>query len=86
MRISTAHCRQLLVLPILVILTSCAAYSVVNSDRYSGSSSAVPAEYIPSPGFCRIWYKNRTPEQQPAQGDCETLKQNIPENAVLLKG
>lgn len=86
MRISTAHFRQLLVLPILVMLTSCAAYSVVNSDRYSGSSSAVPAEYIPSPGFCRIWYKNRTPEQQPAQGDCETLKQNIPENAVLLKG
>jgi hypothetical protein len=86
MRISTAHFRQLLVLPIFVVLTSCAAYSVVNSDRYSGSSSAVPAEYIPSPGFCRIWYKNRTPEQQPAQGDCETLKQNIPENAVLLKG
>lgn len=86
MRISTAHFRQLLVLPIFIVLTSCAAYSVVNSDRYSGSSSAVPAEYIPSPGFCRIWYKNRTPEQQPAQGDCETLKQNIPENAVLLKG
>lgn len=86
MKISTAHFRQLLVLPIFVVLTSCAAYSVVNSDRYSGSSSAVPAEYIPSPGFCRIWYKNRTPEQQPAQGDCETLKQNIPENAVLLKG
>lgn len=86
MRISTAHFRQLLALPIFVMLTSCAAYSVVNSDRYSGSSSAVPAEYIPSPGFCRIWYKNRTPEQQPDQGDCETLKQNIPENAVLLKG
>lgn len=86
MKISTAHFRQLLVLPIFIVLTSCAAYSVVNSDRYSGSSSAVPAEYIPSPGFCRIWYKNRTPEQQPAQGDCETLKQNIPENAVLLKG
>ncbi|WP_417550534.1 hypothetical protein [Methylophaga sp.] len=86
MRISLAHFRQLLVLPIFIALTSCAAYSVVNSDRYSGSSSAVPAEYIPSPGFCRIWYKNRTPEQQPAQGDCETLKQNIPENAVLLKG
>jgi hypothetical protein len=86
MKISTVHFRQLLVLPIFVVLTSCAAYSVVNSDRYSGSSSAVPAEYIPSPGFCRIWYKNRTPEQQPAQGDCETLKQNIPENAVLLKG
>lgn len=86
MKISTAHFRQLLVLPIFVVLTSCAAYSVVNSDRYSGSSSAVPAEYIPSPGFCRIWYKDRTPEQQPAQGDCETLKQKIPENAVLLKG
>lgn len=86
MRIFTAHFRHVLFLPIFVVLTSCAAYSVVNSDRYSGSSSAVPAEYIPSPGFCRIWYKNRTPEQQPAQGDCETLKQNIPENAVLLKG
>lgn len=86
MSISTAYFRHLLVLPIFVVLTGCAAYSVVNSDRYSGSSSAVPAEYIPSPGFCRIWYKNRTPEQQPAQGDCETLKQNIPENAVLLKG
>lgn len=86
MRISTPRFHRLLALPIFVVLTSCAAYSVVNSDRYSGSSSAVPAEYIPSPGFCRIWYNNRTPDQQPAQGDCDKLKQNVPENAVLLKG
>ena len=86
MRILTPRFYRLLPLPIFVALTSCAAYSVVNTDRYSGSSSAVPAEYIPSPGFCRIWYKNRTPEQQPAQGDCDKLKQNVPENAVQLKG
>jgi hypothetical protein len=85
-RIPTSCFHRLLILPIFVVLTGCAAYSVVNSDRYSGSSSAVPAEYIPSPGFCRIWYKNRTPEQQPAQGDCEKLKQDVPDNAVLLKG
>lgn len=77
---------RMLILPVLLIMSGCAAYSVVNSDRYSGSSSAVPAEYIPSPGFCRIWYKDRAAEQQPAQGDCNTLKDNIPENAVLLKG
>lgn len=70
----------------VALLSGCAAYSVVNTDRYGGSSSAVPAEYIPSPGFCRIWYKNRTPEQQPPQGDCDDLKQNVPDNAVLLKG
>jgi len=86
MRVSINHFQRLMVLPVLAVLTSCAAYSVVNSDRYSGSSSAVPAEYIPSPGFCRIWYKNRTPEQQPEQGDCDKLKQNVPDNAVLLKG
>ncbi|ODN66924.1 hypothetical protein [Methylophaga muralis] len=86
MRLPTPHLHRLLVLPLFIALTGCAAYSVVNSDRYSGSSSAVPAEYIPSPGFCRIWYKNRTPEQQPAQGDCDKLKQDVPENAVLLKG
>lgn len=86
MRISTSRFQQLLALPIFAVLTSCAAYSVVNSDRYSGSSSAVPAEFIPSPGFCRIWYKNHTPDQQPAQGDCDKLKQNVPDNAVLLKG
>lgn len=77
---------RLYMLPLLVILTSCAAYGVVNTERYSGRANAVPAEYIPSPGKCRIWYKDRTPQQQPAQGDCDTLKQNIPENAVLLKG
>jgi len=86
MKLSMICFQRLLILPILAAMSSCAAYSVVNSDRYSGSSSAVPAEYIPSPGFCRIWYKNRAPEQQPAQGDCETLKHDIPENAVLLKG
>lgn len=86
MRLSIRRFHLPLVLPIFAALTGCAAYSVVNSDRYSGSSSAVPAEYIPSPGFCRIWYKNRTPEQQPAQGDCDKLKQNVPDNAVLLKG
>lgn len=77
---------RLCLLPLLIAMTSCAAYGVVNTDRYSGRANAVPAEYIPSPGKCRIWYKNRTPEQQPAQGDCDMLKQNIPENAVLLKG
>lgn len=86
MRLPLRNFHRLLILPIFAALMSCAAYSVVNSDRYSGSSSAVPAEYIPSVGKCRIWYKNRSPEQQPAQGNCDTLKQNIPENAVLLKG
>ena len=59
MKLTITCLQRLLILPILAAMSSCAAYSVVNSDRYSGSSSAVPAEYIPSPGFCRIPISNR---------------------------
>lgn len=86
MKVLNVRFQRLFMLPLLFALTSCAAYSVVNTDRYSGRTNAVPAEYIPSPGKCRIWYKDRTPQQQPAQGECDTLRQNVPKNAVLLKG
>lgn len=73
------------IIALSLIISSCAAYSVVNSDRYSGHS-AIPDAERPPAGQCRLWYDNRRVSEQPPAGDCERLRDTQPDNARLIRG
>lgn len=45
----------------------------------------VPAGHMPPTGMCRIWYPDRSIAQQPAPGDCNALRESIPEGAYLVR-
>jgi len=46
----------------------------------------IPKDHYPPPGKCRIWMPGMTPALQPAPGDCDHLKQMVPQGAVLVRG
>jgi len=45
----------------------------------------IPYEYIPPPGKCRIWYPEKTPEQQPAPERCLEIT-DVPAGTRLVCG
>ena len=45
----------------------------------------IPHEYIPSPGKCRIWHPDRSPEQQPAPQRCLEIF-DVPTGARVVYG
>ena len=46
----------------------------------------VPAGHMPPPGKCRIWHRDREPDQQPPVGECNDLRNRVPADAVLVVG
>lgn len=54
------------------------------SSRESDQKHAVPREYMPPPGMCRIWIDNVPPKQQPAPTDCATAVRNKPRNGRVV--
>lgn len=76
----------LLVSLMFSVFSGCAAYSVMNNDRYYSSLSDVPEMYYPPAGKCRIWYQDQPVMEQPASGSCDDLQQQVSNNAILLQG
>ncbi len=48
--------------------------------------SRVPPGYLPPPGLCRIWHRDRPPEYQPPPGSCAVLRHRVPPDARLIYG
>jgi len=58
-----------------------------SSNRHNRSTaSLVPPGYYPPAGYCRIWYYDLDPTQQPPVGDCDRLREQLPMGARLLFG
>jgi hypothetical protein len=47
---------------------------------------AVPKEYMPPRGMCRVWVDNVPAARQPAPTDCPTAIRNRPPNAKVIFG
>lgn len=56
-----------------------------HDPRYSNGPN-VPQGYMPRPGECRIWYPDRSPNNQPPSGNCAYLRNHVPPGAYLLIG
>lgn len=72
----------------LGLLSACAT----DGPDYRGHRSreagrvAIPADYLPPPGACRIWLPDRSPRHQPPAGSCRHLRRHVPPGAVLVHG
>jgi hypothetical protein len=49
-------------------------------------SVTVPRGFVPPPGTCRIWHRDRPPALQPAFGPCRVLELNVPAGSYLIRG
>jgi len=49
-------------------------------------SDAIPREFRPPAGMCRIWVENVPAAQQPAPTDCPSAVKNKPANAKVIYG
>lgn len=47
---------------------------------------AIPKQYMPPRGMCRIWVDNVPATRQPAPTDCNTAIRNRPPNARVIFG
>lgn len=55
-------------------------------DTTRSSNAAIPRQYMPPPGMCRIWLKDVPPAQQPAPTDCATAIRKRPSNGRVVFG
>lgn len=68
------------------VFSGCAAYSVMNNDRYYSAGNNEPGMYHPQAGKCRSWYQDQPATEQPASRSCDDLQYKISDNAILLQG
>jgi hypothetical protein len=60
-----------------------------NSDgSYIGkdSSFAVPHRMFPPSGMCRVWFTDRTADNQPAIESCDGIRSRVPAGAYVIYG
>ncbi len=50
-------------------------------------SLIIPGHMMPPTGYCRVWFTNRLPLQQPSVQSCESIRaQVIPSDAYIVSG
>ena len=52
----------------------------------SRGAVSIPAEHMPPAGKCRLWYPDRTPDDQPPVRSCRELQEERAVGAVLVRG
>ncbi|AFJ03189.1 hypothetical protein Q7C_2050 [Methylophaga frappieri] len=77
--------KQFMVMLGAICCTSCATYTLMKSDRYYQQAD-IPADAMPQPGQCRLWYNNRPVSEQPPARDCADFLDKIPKEARLIRG
>jgi len=50
------------------------------------SSFAVPQNMFPPRGMCRVWFADRTPDNQPSIESCDGIKSRVPAGAYVIYG
>ncbi len=70
----------------LITLFALAALPTLAVGQGRGNEIAIPAQYVPPAGMCRIWVNGVPPEQQPAPTDCATALKNNPANGRVIFG
>lgn len=63
--------KLLLVSLVLTAFSGCAAYSVMNNDRYYDSQSSLPDGQYPSSAECRNGDQDLPADQQPTSANCK---------------
>ncbi|MEQ9642978.1 MAG: hypothetical protein RIM84_23350 [Alphaproteobacteria bacterium] len=66
----------------MLALTGCGTFVKVNDPE---KLIVVPAGHMPPSGLCRYWYPDRHISQQPSSGNCNALKDEVPEGAYLIR-
>jgi|GEM_PF-6720875 len=61
-------------------------FSGGSNQHNRSTASLVPPGYYPSEGYCRIWYYDLAPDNQPPAGDCDRMREQLPVGARLLIG
>jgi len=52
----------------------------------SRGAVSIPAEHMPPAGKCRLWYPDRSPDDQPPAGECHDLQDRVAPGVVLVRG
>ena len=58
----------------------------VTRDYVTENSYAIPAALLPPRGFCRVWFANRKPEDQPKVETCDGIRQRAPAGSYVIYG
>lgn len=74
----------LLVSLMILIFPGCAAYSVINDDRYYSADDDVPEMHYPQDGQYRNGYWGQ-PVEQSARKNCNDLPHQVFVNATLIQ-
>ena len=85
--------KSLVFLGMVLILSSCSTFSVTKAPfnpppettLKKADPVGIPNEYIPSPGWCRVWHTDRSPDKQPAPERCLEIY-DVPAGARLVFG
>jgi len=73
--------------------TTVTTYSYDRPGYYSGAryyttmnGLTAPEDMLPPPGMCRIWFPDRTEDDQPGIESCDGIRRRVPAGAYVIYG